>query len=259
MLAGFVNVPRIKGSHNAILSGHPCCRGRVRGGGRGTAAATTCSSPIKDAVMQRAWIWTKDLKRVRNVKPLWSRFGTQARRAPCIGGADMWLNTIISGVRLPRLPWTLKHKQARSRDAEAARTDSQKDRLPQARRRADLRQAHQRIVPVERPTTRRTSRSTCSLTDPTIPVARRRCRNMPNPPSATARRAVYEIVKEADRQRALPDQRAELRPLQNLRYQGSVPEHQLGGPGGWRRAKLSQHVGTGRTSTRRWRKRPTLG
>src|ERR1700704_3588560 len=41
---------------------------------------------------------------------------------------------------------------------------------------------------------------------------------------------------------ALRDQRAELRPLQNLRHQGSEPEHHLGPPRGRRRTQLPQYV-----------------
>jgi electron-transferring-flavoprotein dehydrogenase len=46
----------------------------------------------------------KELKKVRNVKPLWSRFGT--RLGVMLGGMDMWLNTL-----LPFLGHTLKHKK----------------------------------------------------------------------------------------------------------------------------------------------------
>ena len=52
---------------------------------------------------------------------------------------------------------------------------------------------------------------------------------------------VYEWVEDAG-ERALPDQRAELRPLQDVRHQGPEPEHQLGHPGGRRRAELRQYV-----------------
>ena len=44
------------------------------------------------------------------------------------------------------------------------------------------------------------------------------------------------------RQSALRDQRAELRPLQNLRHQGPEPEHQLGAARRRRRAELSEYV-----------------
>jgi electron-transferring-flavoprotein dehydrogenase len=47
----------------------------------------------------------KELRKVRNVKPLWSRLGTMA--GVMLGGIDMWLNTI-----LPFLPHTLKHQKA---------------------------------------------------------------------------------------------------------------------------------------------------
>ena len=47
----------------------------------------------------------KDLKRVRNVKPLWSRFGTYLGIA--LGGIDMWMNHLGIG-----LPFTLRHGKA---------------------------------------------------------------------------------------------------------------------------------------------------
>src|SRR5215469_6620261 len=46
---------------------------------------------------------------------------------------------------------------------------------------------------------------------------------------------------------ALRHQRAELRPLQNLRHQGPESEHHMGGAGGRRRAKLSEYVIAGVT------------
>ena len=52
---------------------------------------------------------------------------------------------------------------------------------------------------------------------------------------------VYEWVEEAGGS-ALPDQRAELRPLQDLRHQGPEPEHHLGAARGRRRAELSEYV-----------------
>src|SRR5262249_29996904 len=44
------------------------------------------------------------------------------------------------------------------------------------------------------------------------------------------------------RQTALSDQRPELRALQDLRHQGSEPEHRLGRARGWRRPELFRHV-----------------
>src|SRR5262245_59495118 len=98
--AGFVNVPRIKGSHNAILSGihaaeaafDAIAAGRMQD--RLEAYATAVAAgPIG-----------RDLRPVRNVKPLWSRFGT--RLGVALGGIDMWLNTVLPGTGLG---YTLKH------------------------------------------------------------------------------------------------------------------------------------------------------
>jgi electron-transferring-flavoprotein dehydrogenase len=86
--AGFVNVPRIKGSHNAVLSG--------------MLAAEHIAHALKAgrhndelASYEQAWRSSEigqDLWRVRNVKPLWSRLGTLAGIAA--GGFDMWSNTL---------------------------------------------------------------------------------------------------------------------------------------------------------------------
>ena len=85
--AGFVNVPRIKGSHNAILSG--------------MAAAEHVAAAIADgrahdeiAGYEDGWRGSaigRDLRPVRNVKPLWSKLGTIGGVA--LGGLDMWTNT----------------------------------------------------------------------------------------------------------------------------------------------------------------------
>jgi electron-transferring-flavoprotein dehydrogenase len=87
--AGFVNVPRIKGSHNAILSGMLCAD---------HVFAALQAGRINDEVSSYEEAWRAspigyDLKRVRNVKPLWSRYGTAAGVA--MGGLDMWLTEIF--------------------------------------------------------------------------------------------------------------------------------------------------------------------
>lgn len=85
--AGFVNVPRIKGSHNAVLSGMLAAE---------TVAAALSAGRAHDelADYENGWRTSdvgRDLWKVRNAKPLWSRFGTLAGIA--LGGADMWTNT----------------------------------------------------------------------------------------------------------------------------------------------------------------------
>jgi electron-transferring-flavoprotein dehydrogenase len=86
--AGFVNVPRIKGSHNAILSGMLAAEHAADAIAAGRAHDELASY---DAAWRESAIG-RDLRRVRNVKPLWSRFGTLAGIG--LGGLDMWANTL---------------------------------------------------------------------------------------------------------------------------------------------------------------------
>jgi electron-transferring-flavoprotein dehydrogenase len=86
--AGFVNVPRIKGSHNAMLSGILAAE---------HVAGALASGRANDelAAYDAAWRESeigRDLWKVRNAKPLWSRFGTALGIG--LGGLDMWTNTL---------------------------------------------------------------------------------------------------------------------------------------------------------------------
>ena len=99
--AGFMNVPRIKGSHNAMLSGMMAAEAAFDAVMAGRSGDVLEAYPRN---LQTSTLAT-ELKRVRNVKPLWSRLGT--RLGVMFGGIDMWLNTIF-----PFLGYTLKHKEA---------------------------------------------------------------------------------------------------------------------------------------------------
>ncbi len=86
--AGFMNVPRIKGSHNAMLSGLLAAE---------HVAAALAAGRANDELAGYDAAWRaseigRDLWRVRNAKPLWSRFGT--RLGIALGGFDMWTNTL---------------------------------------------------------------------------------------------------------------------------------------------------------------------
>ncbi len=86
--AGFVNVPRIKGSHNAMLSGMLAAE-------HVADALAEGRSNDELGAYDNAWQETEvgaDLWKVRNAKPLWSRFGTFLGIA--LGGFDMWCNTL---------------------------------------------------------------------------------------------------------------------------------------------------------------------
>ena len=87
--AGFVNVPRIKGSHNAILSGMLAAEEAAKAIAQGRAN----DELTKVEESWRAGAIGKDLVRVRNVKPLWSKFGTLA--GVMLGGLDMWTNELF--------------------------------------------------------------------------------------------------------------------------------------------------------------------
>src|SRR3569833_1759666 len=85
--AGFMNVPRIKGSRNAMLSGIMAAQ---------AASAALAAGRAHDSLddYENAWRNSpigKDLSRVRNAKPLWSKFGTMLGNA--LGGLDMWTRT----------------------------------------------------------------------------------------------------------------------------------------------------------------------
>ncbi|MBV8409767.1 MAG: electron transfer flavoprotein-ubiquinone oxidoreductase [Alphaproteobacteria bacterium] len=99
--AGFVNVPRIKGSHNAIKSGMLAAEAAFEALAAGkTGGDELIAYPVK---LKASWLW-KDLDKVRNVKPA-LRWGTTL--GTLYGGFDMWLHDL--GLRVP---WTMRHKKA---------------------------------------------------------------------------------------------------------------------------------------------------
>ena len=98
--AGFMNVPRIKGSHNAMLSGIAAAEAAFAAIGEGRAHDRL--EAYQDDVM--AGPIAADLRRVRNAKPMLAKFGTAL--GTMLSGVDMWLNTVLPGVGLG---YTLKH------------------------------------------------------------------------------------------------------------------------------------------------------
>ena len=86
--AGFVNVPRIKGSHNAMLSGMLAAEhvGQALAAGRANDELASYEAAWRNSEIGR------DLWKVRNAKPLWSKLGTAIGIG--LGGLDMWTNTL---------------------------------------------------------------------------------------------------------------------------------------------------------------------
>ena len=97
--AGFVNLPRIKGSHNAMKTGMLAAEAAFAALGKGRSGDVLDSY---EEAYRESHVYT-DLKRVRNVKPLWSRLGTFL--ALGIGWIDMWTNQLFGFSFLG----TLKH------------------------------------------------------------------------------------------------------------------------------------------------------
>jgi electron-transferring-flavoprotein dehydrogenase len=99
--AGFLNVPRIKGSHTAMKSGMLAAEAAFAALGAGRAHDVLDAYPL---AISQSWI-QQELTLVRNVKPYLSRWGEYG--AMLLGGFEMWLGTL--GIKLP---WTLKHARA---------------------------------------------------------------------------------------------------------------------------------------------------
>ena len=112
---GLVNVPRIKGNHNAMMSGI-------------SAAEITCKAikeGLKNTELSGYDVAIKngkvgaDLKPVRNVKPIWSRFGLLA--SLIVGGIDMWIANIF-GINILG---TMKHGKSDAKSTKPAKNFSE--------------------------------------------------------------------------------------------------------------------------------------
>ena len=97
--AGFVNVPRIKGSHTAMKSGMLAAEAAFAAiqAGRGNDVLEAYETSLRSS-----WI-ADELKTVRNVEPLVARFG--GTLGTLLAGMDMWMRHLGIG-----LPFTMKHK-----------------------------------------------------------------------------------------------------------------------------------------------------
>jgi electron-transferring-flavoprotein dehydrogenase len=102
--AGFVNVPRIKGSHTAMKSGMLAADSIVAAIGAGRENDELADY---DAAVRESWI-AKELQLVKNAQPLVAKFGGDL--GTVLAGIDMWMRTLKIG-----LPITMKHHT----DAEA--------------------------------------------------------------------------------------------------------------------------------------------
>jgi electron-transferring-flavoprotein dehydrogenase len=95
--AGFVNVPRIKGSHTAMKSGILA--------GEAIAAAIAAGREYEDAV-RSSWI-AKELQLVQNSEPILAKFNGDML-GTVLAGAEMWLRYL----KLPLIKPMKHHKDA---------------------------------------------------------------------------------------------------------------------------------------------------
>jgi electron-transferring-flavoprotein dehydrogenase len=96
--AGFVNVPRIKGSHTAMKSGMLAAEAAFEAIGAGRESDELKSY---EEALHKSWV-ASELKTVRNVEPMVAKFG--GTMGTILAGADMWMRTLKIG-----LPFTMKH------------------------------------------------------------------------------------------------------------------------------------------------------
>ena len=182
--AGLVNVPRIKGNHNAMLSGK--------------AAAEAAHAAIKagrsgDELVEyeadlRSGPIATDLKRVRNVKPLWSKFGLWTSLA--LGGFDMWVANLTGWNPLG----TLKHGKT---DAAATEPAAQHAVIDYPK--PDGKLSFDRLTNVSFSATNHAEDAPCHLVlaDPDIPISV----NLPKfaePAQRYCPAGVYEVLRDED-------------------------------------------------------------
>jgi electron-transferring-flavoprotein dehydrogenase len=109
--AGFVNLPRIKGSHNAMKTGMMAGEAAfeaVTEGRQGDELKAYAEA------FENSWV-AKELKKVRNAKPLWTKFGTVVGIA--LTGFDLWVNTLFGGFSFFG---TMKHSKTDAKSLEPA-------------------------------------------------------------------------------------------------------------------------------------------
>jgi electron-transferring-flavoprotein dehydrogenase len=180
--AGLVNVPRIKGNHNAMMSGIEAAKAAVAAIGAGRAGDVL---EDYDTALHAGEI-AKDLKRVRNVKPLWSHYG--AVLATALGGFDMWMANLTGWNPLG----TLHHT-----NTDAAHTGKAKDFEKIDYPKPDGVISFDRLTNVAYSFTNHEESQPCHLrlADPSIPIDV----NLPDyaePAQRYCPAGVYEVVQE---------------------------------------------------------------
>ncbi|MBL4768775.1 MAG: electron transfer flavoprotein-ubiquinone oxidoreductase [Rhodobacteraceae bacterium] len=179
---GMINVPRIKGNHNAMLSGKAAAEAAYAAiqDGRAQDELTDYEDEVRNGAIGT------DLKPVRNVKPIWSKFGLVA--SLIAGGFDMWFQTIFKF----SLFGTMKHGK---NDAEA--TGKAVDYPVIDYPRPDGTLSFDRLTNVSFSATNHEESQPChlQLADPNIPISVNLA-EFDEPAQRYCPAGVYEVVEE---------------------------------------------------------------
>ncbi|OSP55660.1 electron transfer flavoprotein-ubiquinone oxidoreductase [Pseudoruegeria sp. SK021] len=180
--AGLVNVPRIKGNHNAMLSGKAAAEAAYAAlqEGRSGDELTAYEDDLRSGPI------AADLKPVRNVKPLWSKYGLTASLV--LGGMDMWTNSFGFS-----LLGTLSHGKT-----DAAATCDARDFTPITYPKPDGTLSFDRLTNVSFAATNHEESQPSHLTlkDPLVPLAVD-CATYAGISARYCPAGVYEFVEDA--------------------------------------------------------------
>ncbi len=182
--AGLVNLPRIKGNHNAMHSGIEAAEAAFAAMQDGRAGDTleAYDKALKTGVVGQ------DLKRVRNVAPLNAKYGPLGGLT--LGGFDMWCQTLFGG----SLFGTVKHGKT---DAESTEPASKHEEIDYPK--PDGKLSFDRLTNVSFSFTNHEESQPAhlKLADPVIPVTMN-YHTYAGPSQRYCPAGVYEFVGEGD-------------------------------------------------------------
>ncbi len=99
--AGFINVPKIKGSHNAIKTGMLAAEAAFEAIRAANETGLAMPEPVLESypeALRNSWVW-KELSSVRNFRPGFAKWGLIG--GTLYGGFDQFLGG--------QVPWTIRH------------------------------------------------------------------------------------------------------------------------------------------------------
>ncbi len=183
--AGFVNLPRIKGSHNAMKTGMLAAEAAFEALKNGATGGDELAAYPE--AFKASWSF-KDLWKVRNVKPA---LGYGMWLGTLVGGIHMWLNDLGLGFLAP---WTSRHTKA---DHESLKPAAQCK--PIAYPKPDGKISFDKLSSVFLSNTNHEEDQPIHLRlkDPSIPIAR----NLPiydEPAQRYCPAGVYEVLRDDD-------------------------------------------------------------